>query len=182
MTFNPNESREPTETLKTLSHPHSGMTLEGLDELDRAILHEFQRDARNASSQDIAEQMDVSPSTVRKRIKRLEEEDIIKGYRAEVDYGKAGYQLQVQINCTAPITERNRLSEEAMEIPGVVSTREIASGEENLLINVVATDNADLTRIASELSELGLSISGEQLIRGERFESFYKFRGDDDQE
>jgi DNA-binding Lrp family transcriptional regulator len=154
------------------------MTLKGLDELDRYILHELQSDARHTSSKDVAERMGVSPSTVRKRIQRLEDKGIIAGYRAEVDFEAAGYQLRVQVVCTAPITERDELADRAMEVPGVLSVRELAVGEENLLVSVVATDNDDLTRIASELSELGLGVSDEQLIRGERFGPYRGFGGE----
>jgi DNA-binding Lrp family transcriptional regulator len=154
------------------------MTLKGLDQLDRYILHELQTDARHTSSKDVAERMDVSPSTVRKRIQRLEEEGIVAGYRAEVDFERAGYQLRVQVVCTAPITEREELADRAMEVAGVLSVRELAVGEENLLVSVVATDNDDLTRIAAELSELGLGVSDEQLIRGERFGAYRGFAGE----
>ncbi|WP_440991868.1 Lrp/AsnC family transcriptional regulator [Haloarchaeobius baliensis] len=145
------------------------MTLQGIDELDRQILFALQRDGRETSSRDIAERMDVSPSTVRKRIDRLEDQGVITGYRAEVDFDRAGYQLQVQISCSAPVPEREALADAALEVDGVVSVREIASGEENVQVRVVATDNDDLTRIAGELSELGLSVSGELLIRRETF-------------
>lgn len=151
------------------------MTLHGLDELDRQILFALQQDARETSSSDIAEQMSVSPSTVRKRIDRLEDEGIITGYRAEVDFDSAGYQLQVQISCSAPLPERAQLADEALDVDGVLSVREIASGEENILVRVVATDNDDLTRIAGELSELGLSVSGELLIRRETFSPWAGF-------
>jgi hypothetical protein len=77
--------------------------------------------------------------------------------------------------CTAPITEREELADRAMDVAGVLSVRELAVGEENLLVNVVATDNDDLTRIAAELSELGLAVSDEQLIRGERFGAYHGF-------
>jgi DNA-binding Lrp family transcriptional regulator len=155
------------------------MTLEGLDELDRRILHALQRDARETSSQDIAEGMDVSSSTVRKRIDRLERNGVIDGYHADIDYGRAGYQLRLQIVCTAPVPEREDLGERALTVPGVVSVREIAAGEENLLVSVVAVDNDDLSRIARELSELGLGVSDEQLIRGEQFTPFSGFRDRD---
>jgi DNA-binding Lrp family transcriptional regulator len=151
------------------------MTLKGLDDLDRHILRVLQTDARGASSKAIADRMDVSPSTVRKRIDRLETEGIISGYRAEVDFGKAGFPLHVQIVCTAPIPDRGKLGERALEVPGVVSVREIAAGRDNLLVRVVASDDDDLTRIAGELSELGLGISNEQLIRGEQFTPFGGF-------
>jgi DNA-binding Lrp family transcriptional regulator len=154
------------------------MTLEGLDELDRYILHELQRNGRETSSKEIADEMDVSSSTVRKRIDRLEAEGVITGYHAAVDFGKAGYQLHMQIVCTAPVPDRGRLGREAMEVPGVVSVREIATGAENLLVSVVATDSDDLTRIARELSELGLGVSDEQLVRKERFTPYKGFLAD----
>lgn len=144
------------------------MTLTGLDELDRFILHELQRDSRGTASKEIAEAMNVSPSTVRKRIDRLEDEGIITGYRADVDYGKAGFQLHMQIACTAPIPQRECLAEQALEVLGVVAVREIATGEKNLLVSVVAKDNDDLTRIARELSDIGLAVADEQLVRTER--------------
>jgi DNA-binding Lrp family transcriptional regulator len=151
------------------------MTLKGLDDLDRYIIYALQRDARHTSSNDIATEMDVSPSTVRKRVQRLEETGIITGYHAEVDFEAAGYQLLVQVVCTAPITERAELADRAMDVSGVVAVRELAVGEENLLVSVVATDNDDLTRIATALSELGLRVSEEQLIRGERVGPYRKF-------
>lgn len=155
------------------------MTLRGLDDLDHHILDALQRDARHASSNEIAEEMDVSPSTVRKRIERLESNGIVTGYHADIDYEQAGYQLQVQISCTAPITERDEMSQRALDVPGVVSVREIAAGENNLLVRVVARDNDDLTRIAADLSELGLAVSNERLIRGEDTSPYRRF-GDGD--
>ena len=151
------------------------MTLQGLDDLDRHILYTLQRDARHASSHEIADRMGVSASTVRKRISRLEEEGIVTGYHAEVDFASAGYQLRVQIVCSAPITRREGLAAAALEVSGVVSVREIAAGADNLLVSVVAEDDDDLTRIALDLAELGLDVSDERLIRGERHTPFGGF-------
>jgi DNA-binding Lrp family transcriptional regulator len=154
------------------------MTLEGLDDLDRAILFELQRDARHASSGRIAESMDVSASTVRKRIQRLESEGIVTGYHASVDYEKAGYPLYMQFFCTAPIPEREELAAQSTDVPGVVSVREIATGEENLLVTVVAADSDALTDAARTLSELGLTIVEEELIRGDATVPFHAFATD----
>jgi DNA-binding Lrp family transcriptional regulator len=151
------------------------VTLEGLDELDRCILYLLQRDARGTTSRDVAARMDVSPSTVRKRIDRLEAEGLIEGYRAQVNYGRAGYQLRFQIVCTAPIPEREALADRALSVPGVVTVREVATGEENVLVSAVAADTDDLTRIAGALSDLGLAVSDEQLIRDERSRPFHDF-------
>ncbi|KAB1190536.1 winged helix-turn-helix transcriptional regulator [Haloferax sp. MBLA0076] len=151
------------------------MTLKGLDELDRRILHELQRDARHVSSRDIAEQVDASPSTVRKRIQRLESEGIITGYHATVDYKKAGYQLFMQMECTAEIPVRRGLCTDALDVAGVVGVRELATGENNVLVTAIGTDSTDLARIARELSDLGLRVSDEDLIQRDVRRPFSEF-------
>ncbi|KAB1185312.1 MULTISPECIES: Lrp/AsnC family transcriptional regulator [Haloferax] len=151
------------------------MTLKGLDELDRRILHELQRDARHVSSRNIADSVDASPSTVRKRIQRLESEEIITGYHAAVDYKNAGYQLFMQIECTAEIPLRRDLTEKALDVSGVVSVRELATGESNVLVGAVGTDSNDLARIARELSDLGLRVSDEDLIQRDLQRPFSEF-------
>lgn len=151
------------------------MTLDGLDDLDRYVLHALQADARHTSSRDVAEIMDVSASTVRKRISRLEDRGIVTGYHAAADYGTAGYQLELLLSCTAPIPERERLANEALDVAGVVRVQELATGEENVLVTVVATDTDDLTRIACSLAELGLMVGGEELVRGDETVPFHGF-------
>jgi DNA-binding Lrp family transcriptional regulator len=151
------------------------MTLRGLDGLDRRILHELQRDARHVSSRDIASQVAASPSTVRKRIQRLEDEGIVARYRVDVDYERAGYQLHVQIVCTAPLSVRGELSDRALSVPGVVGVRELATGERNVVVTVVGEDGDDLTRIAAALSDLGLTVLEEELVRSDRTGPFSGF-------
>jgi len=60
-----------------------------LDEIDRRILHALMSDARNTSAPMIAEGLNVSAATVRNRIERLEEEGVIRGYTAIVDFEQA---------------------------------------------------------------------------------------------
>lgn len=138
-----------------------------LDELDRHILYALQQDARHTSSRDIAEEYDVSASTVRKRIQRLEEEGIISGYHVAIDYEKAGFPLHAKLICSAPIPEREELAEQALDIPGVEAVREIMNGHDNVYINILGVDHDDLSRIGQELYDIGLEIEDEQIIRNE---------------
>lgn len=143
------------------------MTLDGLDALDHQILHALQENARKTSSGTIADRAGVSASTVRNRINRLEEEGIITGYHADVDYERAGYQLHTLIVCTAPVREREELAAEAMNIEGVVHVKEIMTGEQNVLVSALGTNSDDLSRIARDLDELGLVVVDEDIIRNE---------------
>ncbi|MGH9896126.1 MAG: Lrp/AsnC family transcriptional regulator, partial [bacterium] len=54
-----------------------------LDELDRRILSELQRNAR-ASNRAVARAVGVSPPTVAQRIRRMENVGLIRGYRVDV--------------------------------------------------------------------------------------------------
>jgi len=56
------------------------------------ILEILMKDGRK-SYREIAKILNTSESSVRKRIKRMEEEGIIKGYRAEIDPTKIGYNV-----------------------------------------------------------------------------------------
>jgi len=158
------------------------MTLEGLDDLDRTILHALQRDARGTSSQDIADRAGVSASTVRNRIGRLEDRGILTGYRADVDYEQAGYQLYTLIVCTAPVPRREELAAEAVDVPGVVRVEEVMTGSENVHVFAVGTDSDDLSRIGRDLDDLGLEVADEDLIRSVHagpFEGFETGSGDE---
>jgi len=153
-----------------------------LDKLDRYIVYCLQQDARNTSSSDIAERMDVSSSTVRNRIHRLEADGIITEYNARVDFEAAGSQLHTLIVCTAPIPRRNELARRALDIEGVVDVREVMTGEENVHVGIVGTDSNDLNRIGEELDEIGLEVNDEDLIRNEYTTPYEGFAVETDDE
>ncbi|KAB1196831.1 MULTISPECIES: Lrp/AsnC family transcriptional regulator [Haloferax] len=136
-----------------------------IDDVDRAILHALQEDARNLTSGDIAERSGTSDSTVRKRIKRLEEQKVIKGYHAAIDYQQSGYPFKMLLFCTAPIPKRGAMIQDVLSIDGVVSVQELVTGEKNLLVTVVGKNDDDVTPVAQELLELGLTVADEVLVR-----------------
>jgi DNA-binding Lrp family transcriptional regulator len=158
----------------------SGMSDADIDDVDRAILHALQTDARHTSSGDIADRSGASGSTVRKRIQRLESLDVIKGYSADVDYGRAGFPLRMLLFCTAPIPDRGDLVPDILDVPGVVSVQELVTGEENLLVTAVGRTDADVTTVARELLSMGLSISDEVLVRSHESTAFDGFRAPDE--
>jgi len=148
---------------------------EAIDEVDEAILHALQEDARNISSGDIAERTGTSGSTVRKRIQRLESDEVVKGYSAEIDYQKAGYPLRMLLFCTAPIPERGERIPAILDTDGVVSVQELVTGEQNLLVTAVGETDSDITPVAQELLDLGLTVVDEVLVRSHETTPFGEF-------
>jgi len=151
------------------------MTEHELDAIDREILYALQEEARNLSSSEIADRTEASSSTVRKRIQRLESEGVIKGYSADVDYQKSGCPLRMLLFCTAPIPERGELIDDILDIPGVVSVQELVTGEKNLLVTAVGETDDDITPVAQELLEMGLTVADEVLVRSHETTPFDDF-------
>ncbi|WP_128906691.1 Lrp/AsnC family transcriptional regulator [Halorubrum amylolyticum] len=151
------------------------MADEAIDDVDRAILYALQEDARNTSSGDIAERTGTSDSTVRKRIQRLESDGIVKGYSAEVDYQKSGYPLRMLLYCTASIPERGEMLPEILAIDGVISVQELVTGEQNLLVTAVGESDDDITPVAQELLDMGLTVADEVLVRSHETTPFGEF-------
>ncbi len=67
-----------------------------LDKLDRKIIRALIDDGR-ASVESVAERCGLSPTPTRRRIRRLEEEGVIRGYQAIVDMKKCGLELSVYV-------------------------------------------------------------------------------------
>lgn len=136
-----------------------------LDDTDRGILYLLQHDARHTTTEEMGERVGVSASTVRNRIEKLEKSGIIRGYYPDIDYDKAGLQLYVEIICSAPNPKRAQLADEAREVNGIVSIREVLNGQENIQIDAVGTDSDDVARITDELSDLGLDVVNTKIIK-----------------
>ena len=68
-----------------------------LDKTDKRILNEYMADSKQTLRQ-LAKKLSVSYVTVMNRIKKFEEQGIIRGYGARVDAEKLGYQLNVMIH------------------------------------------------------------------------------------
>lgn len=140
-----------------------------LDDVDRGILYALQQDARNTTTRELSDVVGVAASTVSNRIAELEGDGIITDYVAKLDYDLAGFPLHVLITGTAPIAEREDLAREALAVPGVVNVRELMIGRDNIQIETVGESNDDITRIVKELSEMGVAIRQEILIRNQYF-------------
>ena len=154
------------------------MADDATDDIDEAILYALQEDARNVSSGDIADRTGTSGSTVRKRIQRLESEGVIKGYSAEVDYQRSGYPLRMLLFCTASIPERGEIVPEILAIDGVVSVQELVTGDQNLLVTAVGESDSDITPVAQELLDMGLTVADEVLVRSHETTPFGRFDPD----
>lgn len=146
-----------------------------LDEIDRRAIYRLTEDARNTSAPEVADEMNVSAGTVRNRIKELEKQGIIKGYHAHIDYEQGEGLLTDLFVCSTSVTDREKLAKQVLQIPGVVNVRETMSGQKDLRVKAVGEGTEDLTRIAHAITELGLQIEDEELIKREYFQPYQPY-------
>jgi Lrp/AsnC family leucine-responsive transcriptional regulator len=127
--------------------------LPDLDDVDLRLIDELQRDA-DRPNVELARIVGLSPASTLKRIRRLKDEGVIEGIRAQVNANALGYPLQVYVMCTlGEHDERaNRRFETAIrKIPNVVRA-DWVTGETDALLELVATDVAELQRVLMLLS------------------------------
>ena len=100
------------------------------ENLDRKLVNALLGDGR-ASLRSLAEDMDVSVTTVSNHLKDLEEEGIIQGYTPKVDYDALGYdvtailQLKVEGSALVDVTERLREHKQMISVYEVTGDYDI---------------------------------------------------------
>ena len=112
-----------------------------LDRIDRRILDLLQSDARLTSAQ-LAEQVALTHSPCWRRVRRLEEQGLIRGYHAELDPGRLGYGVTafVSVNLESHRAELGLEFERAVaDIPQIVACHNV-SGRYDFFLEVVARD------------------------------------------
>ena len=71
-----------------------------MDTTDRRILRVLQQDARITMTA-LAEQISMSVPATAERVHRLEEQQVIRGYHADISAAAAGYEIEVMMLATA---------------------------------------------------------------------------------
>jgi Lrp/AsnC family transcriptional regulator, leucine-responsive regulatory protein len=122
-----------------------------LDNFDVAILTALQQNGR-AANVDVAEAVHLSPSPCLRRIRNLEDQGIIRGYRADIDRTKVGLGLTVFVEMKVGGHNRenaNRFQEALAEIPEVISCFMISGGAD-FLAELVVEDLPAYEKVLSE--------------------------------
>jgi len=121
----------------------SALRATGIDDLDKAIIRELQRDGRMAYAQ-LAPLVGLSQAAVRQRVQRLVETGIVQVV-AVTDPQRLGFTVQAMVGLRAS-GELRRLAERLAaveEIDYVVVT----AGSFDLLLEVVCADNDALLEL-----------------------------------
>jgi DNA-binding Lrp family transcriptional regulator len=106
-----------------------------MDEIDRSIVTELQRDARQ-TNRELAQRIGVAPSTCFERVRRLHDSGVIRGYHAEVDPEALGRTVQALVFAQVRPLRRELIDDfqrEVSALPEVMSVYVLAGGDDFLL-------------------------------------------------
>ena len=106
-----------------------------IDKMDRRILNILQRDGR-LSFRNVARRLKVSDATVRNRVTRLEQNDILKGFSAQVDPQRVGMEVIGLVQLEVDRKVQPKLTEALKAVDEVKLVME--TGERQNLILLVA--------------------------------------------
>ena len=122
-----------------------------LDPLDLMILRELQADGRLANAE-LARRVNLSPPAVHARVRRLEEQGVIRSYAALLDRESLGYDMLcfVHISLQLHTSEQvQRFRVAIQEIDEVLECHHV-TGEFDYLLKAVVRNSKDLERLVVE--------------------------------
>ncbi|MEM9000971.1 MAG: Lrp/AsnC family transcriptional regulator [Bacteroidota bacterium] len=120
-----------------------------MDDLNWRILECLQKNARDSFA-NIGRTVGLTPPAVVERVKRMEDLGVISGYRTDVSYALAGYQLRAIVMLRAFMGKLKPLLEKVKSFDEVVNCYRI-TGAENIIMEVVLKDQTHLEKFIDEL-------------------------------
>ena len=105
-----------------------------IDPTDRKIIGELLEDGR-ISLAELGRRVNLSPPAVAERVRRLEQNGVVTGYRAEIDVRKLGYQLTAIVRIKPSPGQLPRIPELADQIPEVGECHRI-TGEDCFYLKI----------------------------------------------
>ncbi|MGL5863128.1 MAG: Lrp/AsnC family transcriptional regulator [Phycicoccus sp.] len=122
----------------------------GVDDLDARLIAAFSRDP-HIGVLGASRALGVARGTVQARLDRLQERGVIRSFAPQVSAGALGF--PVTAFCTLEIRQRQGhapVVEHLSAIPEVLEIHSI-TGVGDLIVRVVARDNADLGRVIDDI-------------------------------
>ena len=123
-----------------------------LNETDKKILRNLLDDARFSSRQ-IAKNVGVSVGTVLSRIKKMEDDGLIKGYSVILNHEKLGYELTVVTEITVSKGRLTEMENEIAKIPNVCGVYDV-TGLTDAVIIAKFKSREDLGKFTKQLLAL----------------------------
>ncbi|MDP3681406.1 MAG: Lrp/AsnC family transcriptional regulator [Flavobacterium sp.] len=124
-----------------------------VDALDLKIIESLKVNSRT-SFVEIGKQIGLSPSSVRERVQKLEDTEVIKGYNVQLDNKKLGFGLEVFIMFKLFSGKLKIFCDDLNQFPEIYEVYRI-TGTHNIFMKVVLVDQLHLQQFIDRLLVYG---------------------------
>ncbi|TFF90110.1 MAG: Lrp/AsnC family transcriptional regulator [Promethearchaeota archaeon] len=119
-----------------------------MDQIDKKILMLLQENDKHSYEQ-LAKKLELAPSTVHSRVKKLKDSGIIKSFSAIVDTAKVGYPTISWLGLTVDPLKISEIAKKLSRYPEVQLVAS-CSGDHDLVVQLIAKDMKSLWRFINE--------------------------------
>lgn len=134
-----------------------------VDDIDIRILERLEADGR-ASLREMAEDLDLSPSTVSNRFHRLKDEGIIQGFRPVLNYEAIGFGLTAIIELQAESQQMEAVADALQGRDRIIASFEV-TGESDMVLLCKFLDRQDMNERVKEFQQVdGVSSSRTKVV------------------
>lgn len=124
-----------------------------LDDIDHQILDTLIENARTPFT-DIAKKLNVSAGTIHVRVKKMEDEGIIKGATLTIDYEKMGFSFIAHVGIFLDKTSYTKDVIQNLEKIPFVTIAYVTAGKYNIFCKIRAKDTSHAKDIIYKIDEI----------------------------
>lgn len=126
-----------------------------IDHIDRKILIELQKDAR-ISFAELGRRVGLTTPAVIERVRKLEDAQIINGYRAEIDTAKIGLPITAFIRMSITGIDYSQIISVVKESEEVLECHR-GTGGDSFIVKVAVADVGHLQTMIDKLTPYGIT-------------------------
>lgn len=126
-----------------------------IDEIDWKIIVELQKNARTSFAE-LGRRINLTTPAVIERIRKLEDAEIIKGYRAEIDTAKIGLPITAFIRMSISGVDYSHIIEVAKNSAEVLECHR-GTGNDSFILKVAVADVEHLQNLIDKFVPFGIT-------------------------
>ena len=124
-----------------------------IDELDWKIIEALQIDAR-LSMAALGRKIGLSAPATTERVRRLEEQKVIRAYRAEIELDRVGLEVQAIVRIKSPGHNLDKATRTLCALPEVLECHR-ATGGDCFVLRVAVSDIKELEKFLDRIAPFG---------------------------
>jgi len=126
-----------------------------LDEFDHKILQQLQENARTPYAV-IGKDIGLTAPAIAKRVQKMENGGLIKGYHLNVDHAKLGKSIKAFVTIKIGFAKLQQFKKEVHQFEAIQACYRV-TGDDCMMMEVLLKDNAHLVAFLDEMAAYGIT-------------------------